>query len=509
MSGETILVVDDSKATLDFAVDYVLKPNGYKPLIAHDGAEGVRKAFNESPDLIVLDFEMPRMNGLEVLRTLNDRSLNIPVILSTAHGSEAIAVEVFRLGVRDYVTKPYEVPDMLLAIENALTETRIRRERDDLMKRLVVSNRSLESRLRELNTLFGIGKSVTALINQDDLLKRIVEAAQYVTGAQACALLLGAADGKLFQRAAIGSIEKLPADRAQLIEQITHTHKPTFLATEVVAPLLVSTTFIGLLDAWNTAANLRPFTDHDAHLLQALADYAAIAIENSRLFRDLEETKEREKKAIRSVFERYVAPPIVDQIFSKPELAGLGGARRSISVLFADVRGFTALTDQIQPETLVQTLNDHLSIGAQVILKHAGTLDKFMGDGLMAMFNAPLPQSNYQLQAVTAALEMQQLITERAAKMKAAIPMRFGIGITSGEAIVGNIGAAEIMNFTAVGTCVNIAKRLQEAAKGGQVLIDSATYQSVSPRVRTKSFGPIEIKGFTAPLEVFEVLGLR
>jgi len=259
----------------------------------------------------------------------------------------------------------------------------------------------------------------------------------------------------------------------------------------------------------NDATASRPFTDHETQLLQALADYAAIAIENSRLFRDLEELKEREKKAIRSVFERYMAPHVVDQVLSKPELSALGGARRSISVLFADVRGFTALADQIQPETLVQTLNDHLAIGAQVILKHAGTLDKFMGDGIMALFNAPLPQSNYQLQAVTAALEMQQLITERASKMTAAIPMRFGIGVTSGEAIVGNIGAAEIMNFTAVGTCVNIAKRLQESAKGGQVLIDAATYQSVSPKVRTKSFGPIEIKGFSAPLEIFEVLGLR
>jgi class 3 adenylate cyclase/DNA-binding response OmpR family regulator len=508
MSNETILVVDDSKATLDFAVDYVLKPNSYKPLIAHDGAEGVRKATSDSPDLIILDYEMPKMNGLEVLRTLNARSLNIPVILSTAHGSEAIAVEVFRLGVRDYVSKPYEVPDMLKAIENALTETRIRRERDDLMKRLVISNRSLEARLRELNTLFGIGKSVTALLNQDDLLKRILEAAQYVTGAQSCLLMLQAANsGQLFGRASIGSGTQSP-DREQLIDQIKHTHKPTFTPNEIVAPLLVSGNFIGVLNAANATAQ-RPFTDHETQLLQALADYAAIAIENSRLFSDLEQSKEREKQAIRSVFERYMAPHVVDQVLNKPELSGLGGARRSISVLFADVRGFTSLADQIQPETLMQTLNDHLTIGAQVILKHAGTLDKFMGDGIMALFNAPLPQTNYQLQAVTAALEMQQLITERASKMTAAIPMRFGIGVTSGEAIVGNIGTPQLMNFTAVGTCVNIAKRLQESAKGGQVLIDSATYQSVSPRVRTKSFGPIEIKGFSAPLEIFEVLGLR
>lgn len=509
MSGETILVIDDSKATLDFTIDYVLKPNGYNALIAHDGSEGVSKALSHSPDLIILDYEMPRMNGLEVLRSLNDRSLNIPVILSTAHGSEAIAVEVFRLGVRDYVTKPYELPDMLRAIENALYETRIRRERDDLMRRLVVSNRSLESRLRELNTLFGIGKSVTALLNQDDLLKRIVEAARYVTGAQACTLMLkDAASGRLFTRASFGTAKTQPPDWAQLAYQVIRTHRPTFTSIEIITPLLVSSHFIGLLNAIN-AAPQQPFTDHDVQLLQALADYAAIAIENSKLFSDLAESKEREKKMIRSVFEHYVTPPVVEQILNSPNMPALGGIRQSISVLFADVRGFTQLTDQIQPETLVKTLNEHLSIGAQVILKRSGTLDKFMGDGIMAFFNAPLPQENYQLEAVTAAVEMQQLIAERAAKQTTAIPMRFGIGVTSGEAIIGNIGTPQIMNFTAVGTCVNIAKRLQESAKGGQVLIDAATYLAVSPRVRAKSFGPIEVKGYTTPLEIFEVIGLR
>ncbi len=509
MSGETILVIDDSKATVDFAVDYVLKPNGFVTLVARDGAEGVRKALAAPPDLIILDFEMPKMNGLDVLRALNGRSLNIPVILSTAHGSEAIAIEVFRLGVRDYVTKPYEVKEMLTAMENALSETRIKRERDDILKRLMQTNRTLEARIRELHTLYGIGKSMTALLDRDDLLRRIVEAAQYVTGAQSCALLLqDLPNGQLVNMASIGSrMEERRFDRNQLILQVTRTRLPTFTANEVVAPLLVAGRLIGTLDAINEATP-RVFTDHDVQVLQALADFAAIAIENARLFQELEKSKEREKAAIRNVFERYVTPAVVEQLLNSPRMAALGGARQMIAVLFADVRGFTALSEQIQPETLVQALNDHLAIGAQAILKQEGTLDKFMGDGIMAFFNAPLLQTDYALRAVKAALDMQHQITAYAAQMPAAIPMRFGVGITSGEAIVGNIGTAQLMNFTAVGACVNLAKRMQELARGGQVLIDQATYDSVATQVHAKPLGPIDVKGLRLPVEVFEVLNL-
>jgi adenylate cyclase len=245
------------------------------------------------------------------------------------------------------------------------------------------------------------------------------------------------------------------------------------------------------------------------HLLQALADYAAIAIENSRLFRELEESKEREKQTIRNLFERYVAPSVVDQLLSSPRIPMLGGARQPVTTLFADMRGFTTLAEQVQPEVLVQTLNYHLSLGAQAVLKFEGTLDKFMGDAIMAFFNAPLLQPDYPLRAVKAAVEMQQSLASKSTKMPLPLRLSFGIGITTGEAVVGNIGAAQLMNFTAVGHCVNFAKRLQELAKGGQILIDDATYQAVASQAQIKPMGKVEIKGFRTPVQVYEVVGLR
>lgn len=510
MSGETILVIDDSRPTREFIVDYVLKPRGYRAILAVDGEEGVQLALELNPDLIILDVLLPRMTGTDFLRTLKAHDLDIPVIIATAHGSEQIAVETFRLGVRDYVPKPFEVGDLVKSIEHALAVSRMRRERDELLSRLLQSNRSLEARLRELNTLYGISKSVTMLLDHDSLLRRIVEAAQFVTGAQSCLLRLKDwQTGQLRIQAINGTRgSRLPPDNDSAAQQVMHTGQPTITPAAVAVPLKVGGKLIGTLDALNEALT-RPFLDHDMHLLQALADYAAIAIENSRLFRELEESKEREKQMVRTAFERYVTPAVVQQLLSSPSTLALGGARQPLAVLFADVRGFTALAERLQPEVLFEALNYHLSLGAQAVLNHEGTLDKFMGDAIMAFFNAPLPQPDYALRAVTAAIEMQHELAAKSKTVPMQLRLQFGIGIACGEAIVGNIGTAQLMNYTAIGHSVNLARRLQEAAKGGQILIDETTHEFVVQHVKTKSLGTVEVKGFSTPVRMYQVTGFR
>src|SRR3989304_5039577 len=282
---------------------------------------------------------MPKLDGLVVLRALLTKHLNIPVILSTAHGSEQLAVEVFHLGVRDYVTKPYEGETMLSTIERALTEARV----------------------RELNALYGIGKWVTALLDHAGLLHRIAEAAQFVAGAQSCAIHLCNGDtDRLHTECLRGAAD--PDTRApveMMARVVMRTIQPAASTTGIVVPLLVGGRFIGTLDIANRPGAARPLTDHDKHLLQALADYAAIAIENARLFRELEASKEREKEHIRRLFERYVAPPVVDRLLANPRMGALGGVRQPIMALFADVRGFSALAEGTSPEALVKILNHH------------------------------------------------------------------------------------------------------------------------------------------------------
>ena len=185
-----VLVIDDSSQIRDFVTEYILHPNGYAVDIATDGAVGLEKALATAPDLILMDYEMPHMSGVEVLRRLRENNNNVPVILMTSHGSEQVAVEVFRLGVQDYITKPFGVEEMLRAVENALTLTRFQREKETLTQRVMEANQQLEQRVSELNILYRIGKSITALMDPEVMLDRIVDAGLFITNGDEGSLVL-------------------------------------------------------------------------------------------------------------------------------------------------------------------------------------------------------------------------------------------------------------------------------------------------------------------------------
>ena len=203
MAGEKVLIVDDREDNLQFLGEYILASAGYAYITARDGFTGLQKALTERPDLIIMDIRMPGLSGLEVLENLNQRGLRIPVILMTFHGSEETAVKAFRLGARDYVIKPFGADEMYQAMDRALSETRLRQEKNELGKVLLRSNEQLTQRIKELNALFGIGKSVTSLLDLEKVLNRIVEASVYLTQAEEGALLMvDEASGELYMRAA-------------------------------------------------------------------------------------------------------------------------------------------------------------------------------------------------------------------------------------------------------------------------------------------------------------------
>jgi two-component system phosphate regulon sensor histidine kinase PhoR len=317
VAGERILVVDDRSENIDFIVEYVLKPNGYRALTARDGEEGLRKVLTENPDLILLDMQMPRMTGIEVLESLKEHGKNIPVILMTFHGSEELAVRVFRLGVKNYIIKPFEIEEMLAAIEQALAEARLRKERDQLTERLMQVNRQLEQRVKELNTLYGIGRSVTSLLEVDRLLNRVIEAASYITGAEeGWLLLVDEMTEELYMRAALGFDEKTARSfrlkvQDSLAGSVVKTGEPVLIGggkhkiktaylvkALLMVPLRVGERVIGILSV-NRRVSDEGFTNNELYLLSALADYAAIAIENARLFQETE-SEHRKLQAILS-----------------------------------------------------------------------------------------------------------------------------------------------------------------------------------------------------------------
>ncbi len=219
-----------------------------------------------------------------------------------------------------------------------------------------------------------------------------------------------------------------------------------------------------------------------------------------------------ERRRITGVFSRYVAPQVVDKLLEGGEKAmQLGGSRREITVLFVDIRGFTPLSEAAAPEEVVEILNDYLTLVAQCIFKYGGTLDKFIGDAAMAMFNAPLDLEDHCLKAVQAAWAMKEGAAplQQRLEEKFGRTVQFGIGVNTGPAVIGNIGASFRMDYTAIGDTVNTAARLESNAKPGQILISQAVYEKVKERAATTSLGEIKVKGKAQGVNVVQVDGVH
>jgi class 3 adenylate cyclase/DNA-binding response OmpR family regulator len=523
LAGETILVVDDGKENREFLVEYVLNPNSFQPLVARDGKEGMELALKHRPDLILLDLQMPRMNGIQVLQNLAANHVDIPVILMTFHGSEEIAVEVYRLGVRDYVKKPYTVDEMLDAIDRSLTETRLRREKEALTERVIQANRELQRRIQELNVLYGVGKSVTALMNMDQLLPRIVDAAVQVTQAEEGNLHLVIETGLMCRAQKRYNATRASSVSAEVNDPIAlhvlNAKQPLVLTPEQLnsnddgpvsvcyAPLVLGNEVVGVLGVTNISPNSHIFSNYDSALLSALTDYAAIAIENSRNYEALNRAKETESEHLRSTFKQFVPEAVVDQALLSPDGVQLGGTRKEISVLFADIRGYTSWSEDAPPEKVVETLNHYLSMAAEVILGWEGTLDKYFGDGLMAIFNAPNDQPDHVHRAADAALALMKAANE--VSNMHGYELSYSIGVNVGEAVAGYVGTARAMNYTAIGDAVNLAKRLQEYAAPGQILVEESVIKRLGNLTQARPLGELKVKGRKKRAFVYELQGLN
>ncbi len=222
----------------------------------------------------------------------------------------------------------------------------------------------------------------------------------------------------------------------------------------------------------------------------------------------LDDLTERKKlEAQRRLFERMVSPAVIEQL--DPNSLQLGGKRQDITVLFADVRGFTSFSETQEPEKLVSILNRYLGAMAESVLSQEGTIDKFMGDAIMSWFNAPVPQVDHTLRAVKAALAIRDAFEGLYKILPQEAHLAFGAGIHYGDAILGLIGTDRRIEYTAISDSVNTAKRLQENSAKNQIIISRVAYERVKNEIEAKPIAPVAAKGKTAPLEVYEVLGLK
>ena len=218
-------------------------------------------------------------------------------------------------------------------------------------------------------------------------------------------------------------------------------------------------------------------------------------------------TERKALEAQRRLFERMVSPAVIQQI--DPNSLHMDGKRTDITILFADIRGFTSFSEKQSPEKLVSVLNRYLAAAAEAVLDEEGTVDKFLGDAVMAWYNAPIPQYDHTLRAVRTGLAIRSAIEKLYLELPPEAQLGFGIGIHYGEAVLGLIGTEKKLEYTAIGDSVNTAKRVQENSRKNQILISEEAYKRVKKYIYVDKLDALNVKGKSNPIKVYEVLGLR
>lgn len=214
-----------------------------------------------------------------------------------------------------------------------------------------------------------------------------------------------------------------------------------------------------------------------------------------------------QQAVIRQTFERFVAPQVVDILLREPNRVKLGGDLQQITVMFTDLEGFTTLSEVTPPHELLRVLNRYHELVSRLVQQHSGIVNKFMGDGVMVLFNTPVPQERHARCAVEAALAIRAALPALHAEFEPRFRLHLNCGIHSGAAIVGNVGTANCMDYTAVGDTVNVAARLQGIATGSQILISDKTQAELGADITVDAMGPLTIRNRARTLSTYAVIG--
>jgi adenylate cyclase len=268
------------------------------------------------------------------------------------------------------------------------------------------------------------------------------------------------------------------------------------------APLLGKSGVLGVIYV-DCTEQMKILREDDLELLNAVSAEASIAVDNaithSRLVRE---------ELARAKYRRFMAPHVVDEILKNPDALNLGGTNSCVTMLFSDVRGFTTMSENLEPEKVVQVLNEYFADMTPLVFEHRGMLDKYMGDGLMALFGVPLQCEDAATNAVSAAIAMQRRMASvnRDLQTMGMSEIAIGIGINTGTVTVGYIGSEERTDYTAIGDAVNLAARLEKQAKAGQIIISRSTRDAIGDRFPVRLAGEVTVKGKALPVQAYEVL---
>ena len=368
----------------------------------------------------------------------------------------------------------------------------------------------MQQRLRELEAIYQIDHIRDQDLPFDEMLNTVLQQLGCIIAAEMGFIMLyDQAGHNLEMRAATHQdlfdltphyrhVNEIANDSLRQGTLICHNDLGQPLHSVMCLPLILNDQVIGVLGVVNRQGQ-NGFNSDDQHLLSAIGSQMDTAI-----FESLEQ------RHLRQVLGRSVDPRIMKQLLAQTDTGFLEGQRRVLTVLYADVRGSTSLAENIEPERLVQFINRYLGAMTEVILAHEGTLDKFIGDEVMALFGAPVDQPDHAIRAVRAGLAMQaaheQIVRDWVAQGGEEAPI--GVGIATGELIVGEMGSAQRTDYTAIGRAANLGARICSVAQGGQVLISPATYEIIADQVVAQPVHGMQFKGMVGPMTVYHVTGV-
>ncbi|HEV3032002.1 MAG TPA: adenylate/guanylate cyclase domain-containing protein [Polyangia bacterium] len=371
-----------------------------------------------------------------------------------------------------------------------------------------------------------LGRSIGLEVNLEVLLEKIIMKAFELIPADRGVILLmedGVPTPKI-ARTRDGKNEQIVLSKSILSEVVNHkasvlssdaTMDSRFSAAHSVimqgirstmtVPLIHHDELLGIMHLDSMIAT-NAFTEKDLQIFGGIGSQAAVAIHNSQLARKIEQ-----EAKTRAQFQRLLSPNLVDQVVQGKLQLEKGGALSEVTLLFSDIRGFTSMSESRAPQEIVRMLNEYFELMVDVIFKYQGTLDKFVGDEIIALFGAPVAMENAEVKAVACALDMMQVLSEfnRVRLDEGQNEIKIGIGINTGMVVTGAIGSSRALQYTAIGDAMNTTARLCSVAQPGQIILSAATFKKVQGEIAAVPLPDVRLKGKADELRIYNAVGLR
>jgi adenylate cyclase len=385
----------------------------------------------------------------------------------------------------------------------------------------------LEKENNLLKLLLAVGKTLSSVLTPDEIMRRVMELVFQMDnvergfvmlrdekkGFRPAVLLYKDETKKSAARGVALSTtvtEKLMNDRVPLLIYDVGTDarfstsqslRLSGIRSAMCAPLIYKDRVFGIFYV-DCLSKPYAFSQEELSIFSVIAAEAAISFDNARSHEEL-----ARRVVERQALERFLSPPIVEKILANPNEVHLGGENQSVTILFSDIRGFTRMSEHMEPHAVVELLNEYFTEMTDIVFENGGTLDKYLGDGIMAVYGAPLSKTDDALRATKTAMEMQRALAglNRDWESRGQQALRMGVGVNTGPVTAGNIGSTKRMDYTVIGDAVNLASRLCSNAAGGQILVSESTYQQLNGTIPAQRLDPIRVKGKETPVELYEV----